>query len=355
MPPRLTYWTGIWEPAREALSKEVNLLREALAPAAPVVSFSQGQPSSWLPRQGVFRLHGDRYVALRALAAVLERSSDFSHLVGDVRSWHLLRALRRRPVLLTAALDGEPLPIGMYDRVARFAAESELIADSLVRGGVPASRIEIVYPGVDLARFRPEPCPADTFTALFASSPASPDDLARRGIPLMVEAARRCPDVDIVLLWRQWGRVDDCLRALQALHPPSNLRVEVGDVADMSGAYRRVHATIFTPVAGHGKSCPNSVIEGLAAGRPAVVGATCGIARLIGANGAGVVLHDRTPEALAEALRELRRNYETYARDARRLAERTFSERNFIQTYQELYRQVANGSVPETQQARVAV
>ena len=30
MPPRVTYWTGTWDPRQEAISKEVELLRREL-------------------------------------------------------------------------------------------------------------------------------------------------------------------------------------------------------------------------------------------------------------------------------------------------------------------------------------
>jgi glycosyltransferase involved in cell wall biosynthesis len=337
VPSHVTYWTGIWEPTREALSKEVHTLRHALAPGAPVVSISQGQASSWLPHDNVIKLFGNRWYTFRALAAVLEPRGAFSHAFGEVNAWHLLRALGRRPILFTVAIDGPGLQPELYAKVSRFVAESQSIADSLVGAGAPASRIEIVYPGVDLTRYAPSVCPAKRFTVLFASSPGSPADLPRRGIPLLVEAARYAPDVDVVLLWRRWGQLEGCMAALQALQPPPNVQVKVGDVSDMSQAFGAVHATVFAPVEGHGKAAPNSVLEGLACGRPTVVSRNCGIASLVERHGAGVVLEKHSPHALADAWREVCRQYSSAAIAARGLAEQCFSRDEFVAAYSRFY------------------
>jgi glycosyltransferase involved in cell wall biosynthesis len=332
----VTYWTGIWEPHREAISKEVALIRQSLAPRAPVVSFSRGQRSTLAVRDRVVRLSADRYLLLRALAAILERRSSFNHVVGDLGDWHLLRSIGRRPALFTAVVEGEPVA-AFADKAACFVAESEVIADQLVRSGVAAARVEIVYPGVDLGRYRPTPFPDAPVRVLFASSPGSVGDFEARGVPVMVEAARACPEIELVLLWRRWGQLDACVRAFESLRPPANVRLDVRDVGDMAAVYAGVHATIFVPARAHGKSCPNSVVEGLACGRPTLVAAECGIAGLIGRHEAGVVLRDRSAPAAAEALRELAQHHAGLGRQARELAERHFGVDRFLGAYRLLY------------------
>jgi glycosyltransferase involved in cell wall biosynthesis len=338
--PRLTYWTGIWEPGREALSKEVELLRRRLAPRARVVSFSSGQRSRLLPQGGAIRLSAKRDVALRGLAALLEPFGDLNHVVGAMDSWHLLRVLGRRPILFTVAIEGKPLESSLYDKVSAFAAESRPLADALVRAGVPSAKIHVRYPGVDLARFRPGPRRAAPFRVLFASSPATPADFERRGIPLMVEAARQCPEVEVVLLWRRWGQVEACVRALHTLGLPPNLRVDVRDVSDMAALFQSVDATLFLPESGHGKSAPNSVIEGLASGCPAILNRACGISDLVEAHGGGLVIDRREPRAVADAMRELASNAGDHAAAARALAERHFSEADFLDDYATLYQEM---------------
>ncbi len=337
MPTRLTYWTGIWEPGREALSNEVDLLRRNLAPRATVVSFSAGQRSEWWPRNGAIRLSGRRLAPLWAVASVLERTAAFNHVVGALDAWHLLRVLGRRPILFTAAIEGETLAGGLYDKVSCFAAESRPLADALMAAGVPASRVHLVYPGVNLTRFHPVPRIDEPFRIVFASSPASLADVERRGIPLIIEAARRCPEVELVLLWRRWGNVEACVRAIEQMGLPQNVRIDLRNVSDMAAVFQSVHATIFMPAPGHGKSAPNSVIEGLACGCAALVSASCGIADVVRAHGAGVVVEKADPESIAAAMREISCQRREFGVNARRLAERHFSEPQFLRQYEELY------------------
>lgn len=344
MPPEVAFWTGIWDPAREALSKEVQTLRGALTPRPRVFSFSSGQRSDWRSRDGVVRLSGRRWMLLRALAAAFERRAQISHVFGEMYSWHLLRALGRRPVLFTVAISGDSLPANLYNKVSLFVAETETLADSLRRAGIARERIRVIYPGVDLDRLRPATRRSETFRVLFASSPASPDHFDRRGIPLLIEAARTCPEIEVLLLWRQWGDRPALDRALQALEPPPNVSIRREDVADMGALYRTVHATVWMAADGYGKSCPNSVIEGLAAGCPSVVSNACGIGDLIVSSGAGVI-SDRTPSALATALRVLRATHAERSGAARDLAERLFNVQHFIDSYRGAYEDVASGQV----------
>jgi glycosyltransferase involved in cell wall biosynthesis len=340
LPQTVSYWTGIWEPSREALSKEADTLRRALSPGAWVISFSPGQRSSWHPGGSVVRLSGERWMLLRALAAALERSGSLSHVFGAMGAWYLLRAVGRRPVVFTVAEGGAALDRGLYDKVNIFAAESEPVRSSLREAGIPDDRIRVIYPGVDLDRFSPAARRQEPFTVAFASSPARASHFERRGVDLLVEAARRCPDIRILLLWRQWDDAAETEKAFARLAPPANLEVLRGDLADISQFYRGVHATILLTAPGYGKSCPNSVIEGLACGCPAVVSDTCGIADLLVRFGAGIAV-TRDVDAVVAALHELRTSWAERSTSARALAERHFSLDAFLAAYRTVYDELA--------------
>ena len=151
MPPRVTYWTGTWIAAKEAISKEVNALRVGARSGAPVVSFAPGQATRFVERDRALCLSGRAWPLLRAAAAVIERRGDVTHIFGGQFSWHLFRALGRRPILLTAVAPrtgDEPLP--HMRRIARVAIEADAAADEWVQAGVPRERVELVPPGVDL-------------------------------------------------------------------------------------------------------------------------------------------------------------------------------------------------------------
>jgi glycosyltransferase involved in cell wall biosynthesis len=341
MPPRVTYWTGLWDPQREALSKEVDALRRALAPRAPVISFSPGQSSSLTARNRVVRLSGDRAVLLRMLAMMLERQGHVTHIFGSIAAWHFLRYLGRRPLIFTVALPGLPLDHHLYSKVSVFAAESQTLASALLAAGIPGNRVHVISPGVDLNFYTSTPAPAGRFRLLFASSPASPTEFEARGIPLMIELARRCPDVELVFLWRQWIGANAMRRAFEGLQPPPNVTSEWRDATDMRTIYQGVHATMCCFSRDFGKSCPQSVIESLASGRPVLVTDTCGIGDLIRAHGAGAVT-SRDVESLERGVQTLRTHYARLALHARTLAETHFNLSVFCEKYAALYEEIAS-------------
>ena len=349
MPPRVTYWTGTFDPAREAISKEIEALRCAVRPSAPVVSLSSGQGSSLSPRQRVMRLAGSRWMAFRATAAVLERFGDVTHVFGAMNAWHALRALGRRPIIFTVVLPGPALEQALYDKVTVFVAESECLADDLRRAGIDEGRIRVIYPGVDLAEYKPMARAAnDRFKILFASAPAHASEFAVRGIPLLVELARLCPEIDVTLLWRSWGDQQAAQREFANLNPPQNIRIEMRRGRSMASIYQHADAVACLYESGFGKSCPNSVIEALACGVPALVSDTCGIAGMIARGGAGIAT-PRQPGDVAAAARTLRREHTQYAEAARRLAERHFDIRQFVADYARLYQHLPDAvrqSVP---------
>jgi glycosyltransferase involved in cell wall biosynthesis len=341
--PRVTYWTGIWEPHREGLSREVAWLRRRLTPDSLVISFSAGQRSSLNARSRVIRLSGRRYIALRSLAAVVERTSDITHAFGAIDCWHLLRALGRRPTILTVAIGGDPLR-NMYGRISIFAIQAPALRKPLLDAGVAPDRIRLVYPGIDLDAFQPRPLPEHArFRVLFASTPADAAEFDARGIPLIVDVARRHPDIDFVLLWRQWGNLDTANETFQSLQPPRNVIVQHRDAESMADVYGDVHAVICCYQKGFGKTCPNSVMEALACGRPALVTEDVGLASVVDTEGCGVVAK-RSSDSVASALEILRRDYAQYQGRARSAALAYFDLQRATDQYAALYRELVDDS-----------
>jgi glycosyltransferase involved in cell wall biosynthesis len=340
VPPKVTYWTGTWDPRREAISKEIELLRELGGRRAPVISFSSGQGARLEVGNRVVCLSASQWPLLRALAPLAERTGDVNHVFGSLDAWHLLRSVRRKPTILTVVLPGQPGTSTLPAHVRCFVAESEAIADTLRKSGVAEDRLRLIYPGVDLHQYRPGPPPAGPFRIIFASTPADPAEFDARGIGLLVELARHCPDIDVVLLWRSWGNRDLARQALERLRPPANLKVEERNGRDMPDVYRSAHAVAALYQDGFGKSCPNSVVEALACGLPALVSKGCGIARLVEQSGAGLAA-PRDIRAIVLAARALQRHAQPFGRAARALAEAHFAIETFIDGYVRLYDEVA--------------
>jgi glycosyltransferase involved in cell wall biosynthesis len=341
VPTRVTYWTGTWAPEREAISKEIQTLR-SLAPDRPlVVSLSPAQRSAVDIRNRVLQLSSRHSALLRAMAPLLERRGDVTHVFGGLGSWHLLRSVGCRPTILTIVLQDVSADPNVYGSIGTFVAETDGLAEDLRSRGVPPERIRIIPPGVDLHSYRPlSPAPSKPFRVLFASTPSDPAELEPRGITPLVEAARLCPDMEFVFLWRTWGDQDAARRALGDLRPPPNVVIERRDGRDMPAIYQASHAISCLYAPGFGKSCPNSVVEALACGLPALVSDGCGIAPAIAKGHAGLV-SARDPRAIAEAARALRDRHGAFSRAARALATEAFGIGPFLDAYADLYRTVA--------------
>jgi glycosyltransferase involved in cell wall biosynthesis len=343
MPQGVSYWTGRWEAHDEAISTVVAVLRDALAPSAPVVSSVMGQELSWRVTNGVVRLSGRYSLALRALAAIQERRFALTHVVFGMNASHLLRALGRRPILFTVVTPGNVLPRALLGKVTMFVAETAALASELRANGVAIERIRVIPPGVDLNRFRPVARPVRPFTVLCANSPTSAHDLSARGIPLLIEAARLCPDVNFTILWRTSGDRAALERAIAALNPPSNVLNLRDDVRDMSRMYQQADAVAMLTAAGHGTSCPSSVVEALASGCPVVVSKSCALADVVGRAGAGLAVV-REPHAIAHALNTLQAEHAARAAAARALAVECFDVDRFVSSYRRLYEELGVGA-----------
>jgi glycosyltransferase involved in cell wall biosynthesis len=336
VPAGVTYWTGIWRPGAEALSNEVQAVRHALAPGAAVVSYSAGQRSHVDWRNRTLCLSARRWITLRVLAKVVEPLGGVTHAWGALSDWHLMRSLGRRPVVFTVAFGGLAHAAAHYDAVRIFAIEAVALADPLLKAGIAPSKIRLVYPGVNLAEFTPGAVPESRFQVLFASAPARPDEFVRRGIPLLVETARACPDIDVVLLWREWGDATAAQAALAALAPPPNVRMVSRGQRTMAEVYRSAHAVACIYSHGFGKATPNSIVEGLASGRPAIVARSCGIAELVAAAGAGYAI-DPTVDAARAAVRALQHDWHGHSARARALATQHFGLEQFVSAYRRAY------------------
>jgi glycosyltransferase involved in cell wall biosynthesis len=235
--------------------------------------------------------------------------------------------------------------IGLIELPTSFvklvAVESEAAIEEWIALGIARERIEVVKPGIDVDWFRQAGPPQSTrFTLLFASSPADPAEIASRGIGLLVELARLRPDIDIRIPWRTWGDLNASRLALETLNPPPNFIVEFGDQRDMRRYYAAAHATIVCFSHGAGKTCPNFVLEGLAAGRPAISTSESGIAEDLRRSGAGIVA-SRDADSLAHAVDVLRNDWATYAAAARALAAKEFALSRFRARYEEFYERLA--------------
>jgi glycosyltransferase involved in cell wall biosynthesis len=181
------------------------------------------------------------------------------------------------------------------------------------------------------------------FRVLFATTPNRPEGLETRGINLLLEAARRLPDVDFFLPWRPWAGANR-LAAIAQRNAPANVHMSTALQPDMANLFQATDATIAPFLQTNDmKICPTSLVESLASGRPLLVSTNVGLADLVRDEGAGQVF-EPAADALCDAVNALRCDYQQQAANARRTAERHFDVRACHHQYEELYQEVLRSS-----------
>lgn len=335
MSPRISFWTGWLDPQMVAVSKEVfQLLRRFPGSRAFGISPHYLMRMSLADRS--FGVHPGLYPLFRRAIPHLEHRFDVSHVYTSLGDWHFLSSLGRRPIVLTLTQQGEAAEPELLAKVAHVAAESEPLAGAAIAAGVSADRVSVIYPGVDLELFRDSPPPGRPWKLLFASSPENPAEIGTKGVDLLMDLAASEPELEITMLWRPFGKGSD--RALELVRGRDlpNLRVVEGRIGEIHRLYGRHHAVV-APFRTVGKPCPNSILEGLACGRPALVSRYVDIAGLLEREGCGVAF-EPTAEGIASAFRELVGRYDELRPGARPCAERHFNLERTVSSYRAIYR-----------------
>ena len=353
MPPRVAFWTGAFDTEMEAVAAEVAVLRRRFPG-----SFAWGlSHRHWflLSRARGWCLHPRLHLVFRAVTRVLEPAFDINHLFGSLGDWFYLQGRRRRPTVVTMATLQPPVAPTLLERVDRFVVEHPTGRDVLARLGIESPRVRLIFPPVDLQRFRPTSPSPGPFTVLFASSPDKAAWLAARGVPAILDAAALRPHMRFRLLWRPWGDSQHPVRRWIEDRELHNVELVVGCASDMVSEYGHAHVTVAPFTDGErSKPAPNSLIESLACGRPVLLSDVVGLADMIEEGGAGVV-SPTTGDALATGLDRLRTDWDVYSARARQLAERWFDVRLFCDSYARLYSELHVGTVHPRRREREPV
>lgn len=337
----IAYWsTACLEPRIEAVSQEVLQLAEAF-PRSWVFSVNPHLGVRWSLRQRLFGVSPRLSVLMRLVAPVCERAFRLSHVYGDMTPWVYHKALGSRPVIHTVTQDSGSPVLEFLERSAAVVVQSDATFERLLSLGVQREKLHLKLPAMDLTRFQPglEPRRSPT-RILFATAPRTVEEMAGRGVHLLLAAAKLLPEVVFRLLYRTWATGYTSLEPTRAGIVASELKnVELTDTVteDMSTEYRACDFTIipFTQRAG-GKECPNSALESLACGVPVLVSRACPFSRFVAENDCGVVF-DPTPQALVHAISVGRERWRELSRRARLAAEKHFDVRQLVEFYRGLY------------------
>lgn len=339
---KIGYWaTCSLEPEIEAVSKEVATLAEHFRPSF-VFSVNSRLTSRLSLRQRSIGFHHSFDPWIRPIIRALEACVDISHVYGDVTPWVYRKSLRKKPIIHTIASEKGVPDVDFLNRCSAVIVQTEGMHRRLLELGCSTKKVHLLYPGVDVATFKPATGipPLSRPRVLFATAPRSKEELEPRGVFLLIEAARLNPSMQFHLLFRPWSGGYTSLEAVQqrlGSEELTNVSIQNVAVKNMADIYRAHHFTSIPYTRGDGgKECPNSLVESLACGVPVLITDISPFSAFVVRHGCGIV-HSPTPEGLVGALEKGIADYDTLRLRARTAAESSFHLRRQLAFQEGLY------------------
>lgn len=257
--------------------------------------------------------------ALREVELLRSEGRDFdiidAHFLypDGVAAVHLAHELRR-PVILTAR--GSDVNVALGERVAgrsiRWAVQraaaviavSRELRDVMVCHGIDAERITVLRNGVDLELFAPgERDGARAMLGISGPTLLAVGNLVEeKGYDLVLAALVHLPEARLIVLGS--GPLQARLRNMAE---DLGLSERVRWVAPVPQEALRQYfiAADVAVLASTREGMPNVLLESLACGTPVVATAVGGAKEIVTDSVAGKLVHERSPEQLAAACREL--------------------------------------------------
>jgi glycosyltransferase involved in cell wall biosynthesis len=214
----------------------------------------------------------------------------------------------------------------VFTRSGAVTACSQDLADRAIALGADRDRMEVVPYGVDVARFKPSPpferaairrgagIPADAPVVVAAGRL-----VRKKGFEYLIDALPlvRAPRVHLVIAGA--GDLDDELRARAAAGQAADRVHFPGNVPqDTVGAWFAAADVVAVPSvrddSGNVDGLPNTLLEGLASGTPIVTTGAGGIGGVVEHDRSALVVAERDPRGLAEAIDALLANADRRAR-----------------------------------------
>ena len=340
---KIIYWSiSCLEPSIEGVSKEVFQLSEHFQNSL-IFGVNTHYLIRMSLRQRYIGFHPRFDLLLRAIIPLVELSCRINHVYGEMCPWIFYKTLKRKPLVLTIASEKGHPQLDFIARCHKVIVQTETLRREILALGIDRAKVELLYPPVDLAYFRPSPKAAEFLKGprvLFATAPRSQEEMAGRGVYLVLEAAKASPDIHYRLLYRTWKNGYTSLQPTEefiATHKLQNVMLTNSAVQDMPSIYNGYHFTIipYTQPDG-GKECPNSLVESLSCGTPVIISSVSRFAYFIDAHKCGVVFKP-TPSDLISAIEAGFACYDELSKNAMVTANQYFSQERYLNRMEQIY------------------
>lgn len=302
----LYHLTSPWPriPDTDAVFQEVDALRRRFG-GNMLQLYPLRRPSRFFPK----RLYGFHQIcSLRRL----EETAALHHLYyATLYPFPWLRRLGRPLVYSVVTGVGTAIAGRRPDWLKRIhTIITPNPRDEALLKSLPNVRHRIIRPGIAVERFTFTPCALDReLVLLVGSAPWIRRQFAQKGIDLLLElAASGTVPLRLVFLWRGW--LADALKRRVARRGLTH-RVEIINAwTDVNRVMARVHGTIVLADSEKlVKAFPHSLMESLAAGKPALVSACIPMADYVAETQCGEVVPALTVDAMRGALARLMDHY----------------------------------------------
>lgn len=192
-------------------------------------------------------------------------------------------------------------------RAAALITVSAALRTELVRLGVPAERVTVLRNGVDLELFAPRERDAVRRRLGFErTTMLTVGHLVEgKGHHVVLEALPKLAQVELIVVGE--GPLEAQLRASAARLGVAGRVRWIGTLsqAQLADLYAAADVTVL---ATRREGMPNVLLESLACGTPVIATAVGGNMEIVSSPDAGLLMRDRSPEALCEAYEQLRRS-----------------------------------------------
>jgi len=354
----------------------------ALRQWRPVVICQKREEADRFPFDAVIRIPKPRTHALRRLvvkqllqrpvmiypsearrisAAIRQQNGRVLHVYFGHIAVHLLPLLRNAPVPVIVSFHGADAMVDMDKPAYRRAAQemlrlarlvlvrSESLAEGVAALGCPREKLRIHRTGIPLERFHfiPRTAPTDGAWRFFQACRLIPKKGLHASLRAFARFAERHPRAQFSVAGD--GPLLDELLSLAGQLGVADKVIFTGFLSQNALREQLYAAHIFLHpseigVDGNQEGVPNSMLEAMSTGTPVAATRHGGIPEAVEEGVSGLLVPERDPEALAEAMFQLAADPDRYSKMGAAAAQAVaarFEQRKQIQVLEECYAEAA--------------